>query len=136
MYFYSLTPMKDKRLKIWFFKTESFTRLRPSLSSFFDCDFEQDYENVWEWMEGYSNQYQVTVNIGRAHENWQHDQFMNPVMILLNPADLNFNSLALIKTISSDLFSLMGVEIYYGYLTITADDKYEYLELAKIMNMS
>jgi len=106
--------MVDKRLKIWFFKAESFTTLRPYFSSFFDCDFEQDYENIWEWMEGYSNQHQVTVNISRAHENWQHAQFMHPVMILLNPADFNFNSLALIETISSGLFSLMGVEIYYG----------------------
>lgn len=128
--------MIDRRLKIWFFKAERLTDLKHTLSFLFDCDFEQDYENIWEWLDGYSKTYHVNVNISRAHENWQSSGFKNPTMILLNPDDFNFNSLALIEMIAKELFAGLGVEIYYGHSTINDDDKYEYIELGKIVSKS
>jgi len=103
----------------------------PSLSRLFNCDFERDYENVWEWAEGYSQKYQVNINVSRAHEDWSGDEFINPLMILFNPTDFNFNSLALVQSAAMKISNELSIEVYYGYLTITGDDGYEYYEIGK-----
>jgi hypothetical protein len=121
--------MQDKRFKIWLFKEERILNLKPVLSLLFDSDFEYDFENVWEWMDGYSKRYNVKVNIGRAHCDWEVGSFQHPIMIMVDFDNSIGSSLELNKIVAEELFKHLFEPIHYGYLTITPDDSYHYFEL-------
>ena len=125
--------MIDSRFKIWFFCRNEIMDLSSTFSLFFEADdLERDYENVWEWMEGYSRKYKVKINISREHD-WEMGCYNKPIIIMMDFDDLRASSLQTIEIIAKALFHILFVTIYFGQLTITADDDYEYMECGKFV---
>jgi len=64
-------------------KPEELSNLSDAFSAIFQSDgFERDYENKWEWLEGYSKPFHSLINIRREH-NWNTGEYDQPIEIKL-----------------------------------------------------
>ncbi len=64
-------------------KSEELSDLSKSFSQIFQSEgLERDYEDKWEWLEGYSKALHCLINIRREH-NWKTGIYTQPIEIRL-----------------------------------------------------
>ncbi|MBS1685167.1 MAG: hypothetical protein JSS76_10445 [Bacteroidetes bacterium] len=122
--------MTDKRCKVWFYIDQEMEELVPVFRELFAApELRHDYENVWEWSEGYSGLYQARINISRDHGgSWVEDDEplplynIRPIMFMFFQETL---SLEVYKEVAHAISGKLNVTTYWGYITIRGDDSYE-----------
>ena len=123
--------MPDSKTTIWFFSATELSDLSPIMSDLFESDnFDRDYKNVWEWIEGYSNKYKATINISREH-NRKQGCYDKPIILRIDFDASVENPSSSMEIIAKNLFSRFSKKIYFGLLIISKEGDYQFLESGK-----
>jgi len=86
---------------------------RAVMQVFGVTDFDRDYENVWEWVEG-KNESGFDVNISRPH-NWKQGLYDKPVVVRVDLAAERLTE-DLVVLWATGLSKNLNVEVWRGYL--------------------
>ena len=112
------------RLTYWLYVTQEISLLKDAFAEVFEvADFDRDYENVWEWIEGTSTWLNAGINIRREH-NWQTGEYDKPLWIWVTyeqkPSDKQ------IEEIGLRLSQKFNQEVFFGELDYVWGGDYQF----------
>lgn len=85
--------------------------IRTQLCSIFECDtLERDYEDTWEWLEGYGKICHCLINVRREH-NWKTGEYDKPLTISL--VSTNFISFNTFNDFGKKLAAIFKTEVQF-----------------------
>jgi|GEM_PF-1318678 len=115
---------KDCRWKIWLFIQTELKASLPAISSFFQSeDLTYDYENVWEWITGYSSRFKTHINLSRRHDSG-NVLYKEPAVIITDFSQPASGALEATEEIALAMTAAFGCPVYFGWATMNADDRY------------
>jgi hypothetical protein len=89
-------------------------------------DFDRDYEDTWEWIQG-ENAERLHVNISRPH-NWKTGDYTVPVLVRVHgPASRLTDDL--FSGYASRLASVLRTEVWFGTVTPGKNERHYDFEI-------
>jgi len=70
-----------EKMKFWIYLKKELTDLQSDFEKIFGVDnLNNDYENVWEWIESSDRKSDIYLNISRPHD-WNKGEYGKPIII-------------------------------------------------------
>jgi hypothetical protein len=97
----------------WFFLDKELSRLLADFKNIFDCEFIGDYEDYWEWLEGYNINLDCKINISRPH-NWNTGDYLEPIVVTLYIDDIRVADKDFIQFYGDLLSGVFNTVVSFG----------------------
>jgi len=118
-------------IQYWIHIEQELSDLMKSFGSVFQVDnFEFDSENVWEWIEGYSQPLNAEINITREHQE-DKGEYNKPMQIRIKFTDLAEIPEDLIHTLGETLSKKLKTGVSYGKIRYIKGNLFDFEELKK-----
>lgn len=120
-----------KSIYYWTIIEKEISELVDAFSSVFQTNnYSRDYENVWEWIEGYSKHLTAHINISREH-NWEIGEYDKPLQIKISYDDGIEIDEYLIDSIGNELSKHLMKDIIFGDIEYVQENTYQFIERKK-----
>jgi len=112
-----------RKLKFWTYSNIELEDLRKPLSKLLNTsELVRDYENVWEWIQGYCPKFRAKINVSREHD-WEKGNFDKPLILTFNYT--GFNKSKTTNKIGQILAEYFNQDVNFGEIHISSNDKYK-----------